>query len=418
MARILSPGLNTKNCDKEFTKMKSSERFRLKTAMKELKMHSVKCNNLLFTNEMILSNDLKSLYIISDYFGEDSSLKSKLDHHLANGIFIEEHLVSKWFRESVSAFDYLHSNGILHSNIKLTNFLLDQSQSIRVADFGYLNLFNTSMVVKVDYMSSYLKCLTQESSSSRYLPRETFESFRYEFASEVYALGAIFYEILCLEKYEWTKEGEKMTINRSLKDKFFLKLLKSCLSNQISMRPSFASLKKYCDWQSKLDLLDLLQTGTFSLTFMCKTSSNSRRMKIYKQIDLNQMQDPSLGQVLVKSLNSEHQNVLKLDNFIFVDNNLLVLTDFLHNGSLQQRIEEQIMDLKGVKFAEGLIVQWLMQILNGLSHLHESIGILHGNLKCENVLFTSSNTIKLTDFGFYHLLNNGSSRRRSKKVIR
>lgn len=45
---------------------------------------------------------------------------------------------------------------------------------------------------------------------------------------------------------------------------------------------------------------------------------------------------------------------------------------------------------------------WSKQIVSGLEYLHK-IHIAHRDIKCENILITEKNNIKLTDFGFSRL---------------
>lgn len=42
---------------------------------------------------------------------------------------------------------------------------------------------------------------------------------------------------------------------------------------------------------------------------------------------------------------------------------------------------------------------WTKQIVSGIQYLHQS-RIAHRDIKCENILITEKNNIKLTDFGF------------------
>ena len=86
---------------------------------------------------------------------ENTNLKSKLDSQ--GNSYIPEYMIKKWFNETISAIHYLHENNILHGNLKLTNFLLDSNESIKLCDFGYFDLFKTTMVAHVNYEMNFLK---------------------------------------------------------------------------------------------------------------------------------------------------------------------------------------------------------------------------------------------------------------------
>jgi len=215
---------NNFNANKEYLKLKLLERNRLKCLVKEFKLHTLKCTNLYFLNDMILATDLKSVYVVTDFLNnsENINLKSKLDSQ--GNSYIPEYVIKKWFNETTSAIYYLHTNNFLHGNLKLTNFLLDSNESIKLCDFGYFDLFKTIMVAHVNYEMNYLKLLIQDSASSRYLPPETFESFKYDFSSEIYSIGAIFYELLFLEKYNWMSNSLG-DFDRSINDLTFVQII-------------------------------------------------------------------------------------------------------------------------------------------------------------------------------------------------
>ena len=55
---------------------------------------------------------------------------------------IEESEAKKIMFQIFLAVDYLHSNGIVHRDLKLENILMDAEGQIRLADFGFANYGN------------------------------------------------------------------------------------------------------------------------------------------------------------------------------------------------------------------------------------------------------------------------------------
>jgi serine/threonine protein kinase len=122
---------------------------------------------------------------------------------------------------------------------------------------------------------------------------------------------------------------------------------------------------------------------------------------ILKQIQLNDKNLKNMQNQLVKLNMLNHNNLMQMFNCVCINKRLYVLIEYQYNGSLSRLIFEQ--RIKGQPFPENIVLQWLLQILNGLQYLHSN-SIIHTNLKCENILFTQNNLLKLTDFGYNYLL--------------
>ncbi|KAI5448715.1 mitogen-activated protein kinase kinase kinase 17 [Lathyrus oleraceus] len=75
------------------------------------------------------------------------------------------------------------------------------------------------------------------------------------------------------------------------------------------------------------------------------------------------------------------------------NNKLHVFMEYMAGGSLADALHKF-----GGSFDEHVVRLYTRQILLGLYHLHQQ-GIVHCDLKCKNVLLSSSGTVKLADFG-------------------
>lgn len=131
----------------ELNRLKTIEYERLVKFLKELLQHSIKNSSLIKLIDTFTTRDLKSAYIVMEHC-KDDSLAIRISQHRTRKTFLANDLIIKWFSESCDALNYLHEHGILHSNLKPTNFLLDLNENIKLADFGYLYLHNTVLVNK------------------------------------------------------------------------------------------------------------------------------------------------------------------------------------------------------------------------------------------------------------------------------
>jgi p21-activated kinase 1 len=82
---------------------------------------------------------------------------------------------------------------------------------------------------------------------------------------------------------------------------------------------------------------------------------------------------------------------------------LWVVMDYLEGGSLTDVVTANIM-------TEGQIAAVCRETLEGLRHLHDH-GVIHRDIKSDNILLSMEGEIKLTDFGFCAQINESQSKR-------
>lgn len=73
--------------------------------------------------------------------------------------------------------------------------------------------------------------------------------------------------------------------------------------------------------------------------------------------------------------------------------------EFAENGDLFTHLHNTVMN-------ESQIRSWLMQILWAFIYMH-SMGVVHRDLKCENILLTSNYNVRIADFGFARFVDRG-----------
>ncbi|CAI6373953.1 unnamed protein product [Macrosiphum euphorbiae] len=62
--------------------------------------------------------------------------------------------------------------------------------------------------------------------------------------------------------------------------------------------------------------------------------------------------------------------------------------------------------LQKMQLTEAQIRSWLLQILWAFSYMH-GVGVVHRDLKCENILLTSRYNLRIADFGFARFVDRG-----------
>ncbi|KAJ3124564.1 signal transducing kinase of the PAK [Nowakowskiella sp. JEL0407] len=123
-----------------------------------------------------------------------------------------------------------------------------------------------------------------------------------------------------------------------------------------------------------------------------------------KQMNLEQQpkKDLIINEILVMKA-SQHKNIVNyIDSFLF-KGDLWVVMEYMEGGSLTDVVTNNFM-------TEGQIAAVCKETLEGLQHLH-SQGVIHRDIKSDNILLGLDGQIKLTDFGFCAQLNEAQAKR-------
>ncbi|KAI7888167.1 protein kinase [Mucor mucedo] len=123
-----------------------------------------------------------------------------------------------------------------------------------------------------------------------------------------------------------------------------------------------------------------------------------------KQMNLEQQPKKELiiNEILVMKESKQKNIVNFIDSYLW-RGDLWVIMEYMEGGSLTDVVTNNMM-------MEGQIAAVCHEVLEGLQHLH-SKGVIHRDIKSDNILLSLYGDIKLTDFGFCAQLNEMQSKR-------
>ncbi|KAI6235987.1 Protein kinase domain-containing protein [Aphelenchoides besseyi] len=120
------------------------------------------------------------IYLVTEY-----ARNGEMYDYVARRKKLSENEAREKFWQIVSAVGYLHSNGIVHRDLKAENLLLDTNNDIKLADFGFSNFYG------VDPLKTFC-------GSPPYASPEIFSGTSYAGPEvDIWSLGVVLYVMIC-----------------------------------------------------------------------------------------------------------------------------------------------------------------------------------------------------------------------------
>jgi NIMA (never in mitosis gene a)-related kinase 1/4/5 len=127
-----------------------------------------------------------TLNIVMDY-AAGGDLYSLIQRNRAQGLRFLESQVLRWLTQAMLALKYLHDKHILHRDLKTQNLFLTASGRLRLGDFGIAKV--------LDSTNAFAKTAI---GTPFYLSPEICQELPYSWASDIWSIGCIIYELVCL----------------------------------------------------------------------------------------------------------------------------------------------------------------------------------------------------------------------------
>ncbi|EPN6626281.1 TPA: serine/threonine-protein kinase [Raoultella ornithinolytica] len=142
---------------------------------------------------------------------------------------------------------------------------------------------------------------------------------------------------------------------------------------------------------------DLEEQGCFSTVYLAHDQNLDHELvikEIPKSVGADKNVYFSEARLLYKH---SHSNIVQVQYAAECDNNVYIAMPFYHNGSLQNKISKYNLTTRE-------IIRYSIQFLSGLYHIH-SKGLMHFDIKPNNIMISNRDEAMLSDFGLSKLIN-------------
>lgn len=141
-------------------------------------MKKLKHQNIITLYDTIIDENTENVYLIMDYYsrGDFSKFLKKRP--------LKEKYAVKYLKQLSKGLEYLLSNNIIHRDLKPQNILVSDIGDIKITDFGFARYFDNDLLIQTI-------C-----GSPLYMAPEIMKSQKYDYKSDLWSVGIIFYEML------------------------------------------------------------------------------------------------------------------------------------------------------------------------------------------------------------------------------
>ena len=134
--------------------------------------------NLVRLIESIVDDKTDNVYLIMEFYnrGDFSKFLKKRP--------LKEKYAIKYLKQIAEGMKYLLSHKIIHRDLKPQNILVSDTGSLKITDFGFARYFDSDILIQTI-------C-----GSPMYMAPEIMKNKKYDYKSDLWSIGIIFYEML------------------------------------------------------------------------------------------------------------------------------------------------------------------------------------------------------------------------------
>ena len=180
----------TRKQDKKIYAMKrfnlhNSSKNEIESALNEVRLlYSLNHPNIIGYIDAFYDNPSFSLNIVME-FADGGDLSKLIENNKKKHVNFEEKIIWEWIFQLLNGLLYLHTNHIMHRDLKSANIFLMKNGLLKIGDL------NVSKLSKNNYART-------KTGTPYYLAPEVWEDKPYDYKCDIWSLGCIIYELCTL----------------------------------------------------------------------------------------------------------------------------------------------------------------------------------------------------------------------------
>ena len=366
----------------------------------------------------------RRLCIIMEYVRGTS-----LGHHIRTlGTKVEETACASYTKQLLSALAFLHSNGVLHRDLKADNVMLLPNGTVKLCDIGTLKWTQSEGRAKAG-VSHYNTQVGTPNWMAPEVLNQLSDYVEVGPAADLYSLGCTVSEILntgippgpidahyahFVRTMQYppenlvsgvSREAETFIaqcVNRAPEERgTAVKLLSHPFISMADRLHPTAPWLTVAEMMGRVRIKPALGKGSFGVVYKATISASSYDFVAVKQLHLDAGHSATMRErterefVLLRSLH--HSNIVSYLGHTWRDGTCLeIFMEFLAGGSVRSLLHHG-------PLPEHTIRSYTTQVLRGLHYLHtprEGPVVIHRDIKADNLLLSADRgVVKLSDFG-------------------
>ncbi|MFV8353413.1 protein kinase domain-containing protein [Flavobacterium sp. XS2P14] len=144
-------------------------------------------------------------------------------------------------------------------------------------------------------------------------------------------------------------------------------------------------------YDNKYTFIKVLGNGGFGKVFLAKEKVSNRLVAIKQLLNTNKSEQEDIIHEIEIVSKFENPNIVTYYHHFYEEDVFYLVMEFCSGGTLRDKISND-------QVTPAEVIEWIQTLATCLRVIHKR-GIIHHDIKPDNIVFTQNGTIKIADFG-------------------